>query len=197
MGLIANSWTDALSTMLGQSHRTAQVAVGNQGLGGNCILSACLGPPAISRIDRDVLQQRGVTHAMIFEGINDIGNTDASVLSQKAKGDAIIEAYKTFIRKSRQEGLRTVGATITPFGGSFYDEPTGERQKTRSRVNEWIRTTDVAHGGFDVKVDFDLVVRDPKNLTALRKDFDSGDMLHPNPAAYAAMGKAFPLEAFE
>jgi len=159
------------------------------------VLSECLGPNAVSRIDRDVIAQSGVSHALIFEGVNDIGGGDASPSAQKQIGDNLINAYRQFITRVHAAGLPAIGATITPFGGSFYDEPTGERQRTRSRVNDWIRRTTTEKGGFDFVADFDKAIRDPRNVTVLKKDFDSGDGLHPNTAAYVAMVEAFPLNA--
>ena len=134
---------------------------------------------------------------MIFEGINDIGGADASAVSQKIVGDSLINGYRQFITRVHAAGLPAIGATITPFGGSFYDEPTGERQRTRTRVNEWIRKSSGGSTGFDTIVDFDLAIRDAGNVTSLRKEFDSGDGLHPNIAAYAALVKAFPFSAFQ
>ena len=130
---------------------------------------------------------------MIFEGVNDIGGADPSPATQKLVGDNLINGYRQFITRVQAAGLVAIGATITPFGGSFYDEPTGERGRTRERVNKWIRSG----RAFDVVVDFDEAVRDKGNVTVLRKEFDSGDGLHPNVAAYAAMVKAFPLSAFQ
>ena len=190
-------WPDFLSAALGANRATSQVAVGNQGLGGNCVVSECLGPNAISRVDRDVIAQSGISYALIFEGINDIGGGDPSPAAQKIIGDNLINAYKQFITRVHAAGLPAFGATITPFGASFYDEPTGERQKTKARVNDWIRKSVGARGtGFDAVIDFDKILRDPKNSTVLRKEFDTGDFLHPNTVAYAALVKGFPLNIF-
>jgi lysophospholipase L1-like esterase len=191
------SWTDLLSAKLGTSHSTSQISVGNQGLGGNCVLSECLGPNAISRVDRDVIAQSGISYALIFEGINDIGGGDASPANQKLVGDGLIAAHQQFITRVHAAGILAFGATITPFGGSFYDEATGERQKTKTRVNEWMRKSVGGRGvGFDAVIDFDKILRDPKNVTALRKEYDTGDGLHPNTVAYAALIKEFPLNIF-
>lgn len=160
-------------------------------------MSECLGPNALGRIDRDVLAQPGITHAMIFEGINDIGGASVSPAVQKTIGDDLINGYRQFITRVHAAGLIAIGATITPFGGSFYDEPTGERQRTRTRVNEWIRKNRGGDIGFDVVVDFDLALRDARNVTTLKEEFDSGDGLHPNPAAYAAMVQTFPFSVFK
>jgi len=45
-------------------------------------------------------------------------------------------------------------------------------------------------------IDFDALMRDPAQPTRLRKDYDSGDGLHPSAAGYRAMGVAVPLGLF-
>lgn len=59
-------------------------------------------------------------------------------------------------------------------------------------MNDWIRNS----GTFDVVVDFDAVLRDPRNSTQLAPWFDSGDCLHPNPAGYREMAAEFPVDVF-
>lgn len=75
--------------------------------------------------------------------------------------------------------------------GQAYGEP--EREKTRQRVNEWIRRS----GKFDAVVDFDKAVRDQGNATMLDKRWDSGDYLHLNPDGYKTMAEAVDLRIFE
>ena len=53
------------------------MAIVNQGIGGNRVLSdgaGLAGVSALARFDRDVLSQPGVKWLMVLEGINDIGN---------------------------------------------------------------------------------------------------------------------------
>ncbi len=53
------------------------MAVLNVGIGGNRMLTEGApqaGVNALARFDRDVLTQPGVTHVIVLEGINDIGN---------------------------------------------------------------------------------------------------------------------------
>ena len=59
-------------------------------------------------------------------------------------------------------------------------------------MNKWIRTS----GVFDAVVDFDAVVRDPKNPKQIRADFNISDHLHPNDAGYKAMADAIDLAIF-
>ena len=181
-----------------KKHRpTYNIAVLNQAAGGNRILNDGLGPNAFSRIGRDVLEQSGVRYAMIWEGVNDIGVADPDPTSQKEIGDRLIVAFQQIVTQIHAAGIPVFGATITPFGtppGSdviqAYSDP--EREKTRQRVNEWIRTSNV----FDAVLDFDKVLRDPKVPSQLATQYDFGDHLHPNVEAYHALVDYFPLSVF-
>jgi lysophospholipase L1-like esterase len=82
-----------------------------------------------------------------------------------------------------------VGATIAPFEG--WSQWTPQRDAVREQVNAWIRTTP----SYDHVLDFDVVLRDPGHPQRLQPGFDSGDHLHPNDAAYAAMAASVDLDA--
>lgn len=193
-------WPNLLFNQL-QSSRVREPAlkglsVVNEAAGGNRVLDDGNGPNVLSRIDRDVLAQSGVKYAMIFEGVNDIGVAAPTVANQTQIGDRLIQAFKQMISRVHTAGIPMFGATITPFGCyntslSLYADPI--REQTRLRVNEWIRTS----GAFDAVIDFDAIVRDPKNATQLAPYYDSGDCLHLNPAGYLEMAAKFPLGIFE
>lgn len=168
-----NRWTDVMAEVL-----KGEVGVLNLGIGGNCVVRGGLSHPALERFDRDVLEQQGVTHVIVFEGVNDIGNSQNA--EQTAK--ELIEAYQTFIRKARERGLKVYGATITPFGRSFYWSHFHEA--ARRSVNDWIRSS----GAFDAVLDFDLLMRDEQEPTQLREEWQE-DWLHPNAAGYKVMGE--------
>ena len=68
-----NRWTDNLAWRLHDDPATRNVAVLNEGLGGNAVLSGGLGPPAVTRVDRDVLGQSSARWLIVMEGVNDIG----------------------------------------------------------------------------------------------------------------------------
>lgn len=174
---------------------TSDIAVLNQAAGGNRILYDGLGPNALGRIDRDVLAQSGVKYAMIFEGVNDIGVADPTPANQTFTGDRIIQAYEQIVARAHTFGIPMFGATITPFcapNTTIQAYSNALREQTRQRVNKWIRTS----GVFDEVIDFDAVVRDPKNGTQLNPLYNSGDYLHPNELGYHAMANAFPLSIF-
>jgi len=185
-----NRWPDELARRLQKNPETRQVAVLNQGIGGNCVLRDCLGPAAVSRFERDVLNAIGVRWLIVLEGINDIGQTrNAEAAAQVA--DNLIAAYQKMIERAHSAGIRVYGGTLMPVGGSFYDAPF--REKARNRVNKWIRNS----GQFDAVIDFDEALRDPDNPRQLLPAADTGDHLHPNETGHQLMAETVDLRLFE
>lgn len=197
-------WPDLLFTRLQSNPVTASISILNQAAGGNRILADGLGPNVLSRLDRDVLSQSGVKYVLIFEGVNDIGTAESNEESQAAIGDRIIAGYRQVATRVHAHGIPIFAATITPFGLrkeehvvdaeaegiTAYAHPI--RDRSRQRVNEWIRSS----GVFDAVIDFDQVLRDEDESGVLRRDFDSGDRLHPNTQAFKALADFFPVEVF-
>ena len=75
-----NTWPAILATRLAADKATAHMAIVNQGIGGNRVLSdgaGLAGVSALARLDRDVLSQPGIQWLMMLEGVNDIGNATA------------------------------------------------------------------------------------------------------------------------
>ncbi len=188
-----NRWPDRLAARLGEFRPTAEVAVLNQAAGGNRVLNDGLGPNALARLDRDVLAQSGVSWLIVLEGINDIGTADATTTAQAAVTDQLLAAYDQIITRAHAAGIKVYGATLLPFGGSFYDDPDGHREAARQAVNRWIRTSD----RFDAVVDLDRVARDTAQPARLDPSYDDGDHLHLNPNGYRALGDAVPLQLFD
>jgi lysophospholipase L1-like esterase len=182
-------WPDNLARRLQADPRTAHVAVLNAGIGGNCILKDCLGPAALARYARDVLDESGVRWVIVLEGVNDIGGSRSPAAADSV-ATGLIAAYRRMITSAHARGLRIYGATILPFGGSFYDGPGHE--EARQRVNKWIRTS----GAFNAVVDFDAVMRDPSQPARLLPRADSGDHLHPGEEGYRMMADAIDLGLF-
>jgi len=182
-------WPDDLARRLQADPRTRQVAVVNAGIGGNKILAGGLGPTALSRFDRDVLEVGGARWLIVLEGVNDIGAARDSGAAALVATD-LIAAYRFIIDRAHARGLKVYGGTVTPFGGSFYDGP--GREAARQAVNRWIRTS----GAFDAVIDFDAAVRDPADPRRLLPAADTGDHLHPNEDGYHRMADAVPLELF-
>ncbi len=189
-------WTDVLAQRLQADPSTRNLAVLNQGIGGNRLLTDGLGPNALARFDQDVIAQPGVRYLMVLEGINDIGMLARNGLVPRAEHEElvrrIIDAYAQIIARSHTHGIKVIGATIMPFVGSSYYHPASASEADRQAVNEWIRTP----GHFDAVIDFDKITRDPQHPECLLPLFDSGDHLHPAPAGYAAMARGVPLSLF-
>ncbi|HUW91977.1 MAG TPA: SGNH/GDSL hydrolase family protein [Bacteroidales bacterium] len=183
-----NRWPDVLSERLLENPGTQHVSVLNLGIGGNCVLRDCLGPSALDRFDRDILQQNGVRWLIILEGINDLGQTIDSANAAQVAED-LIAAYGRMIDYAHAKGIRVYGATILPFGKSFY--ATDYRETARNTVNDWIRDS----GRFDAVIDFDKALRDPQDTTCLLPSAQS-DYLHPNVEGYKMMGEVIDLELF-
>ena len=178
-------WPDFLSAALNNGagfnlFKVGKTGILNLGIGNNRILSVGLGAPGKERFDRDILAQRGLRAVIIFEAINDIGtSTNPDETARK-----LVEAYQVMIKKARQRGLKVYMGTITPFRGcrGYFTE---EREKARKIVNSWIRTTHEIDGF----IDFDALMRDPSAPEQLRREWQIGDWLHPNPVGYKQMGE--------
>lgn len=155
------------------------------------MLSGGLGPPLLTRYQRDGINQPGVKWVMVFEGVNDIGSSSAS--AQTGIGDNLIKAYTQIVADAKKAGLITIGATITPFSGNGQSYSDPNREKTRQRVNKWIMTS----GTFDHVVDFGAFVESKSTAGQLDPKYDGGDHLHPNGAGYKAIADQFPLDIFK
>jgi lysophospholipase L1-like esterase len=190
-------WPDVIAERLAADSGQPTMAVLNAGIGGNRLLNNppegfdFAGPNALARFDRDVLGQPGVTHLIVFEGINDIGMPALSGdAAESVSADELIAGLRQIAERAHEHGIAAFGATITPFAGAMYF--TDEGEAIRQSVNDWIRSG----GAFVAVLDFDEVVRDPQQPTRLLPAFDSGDHLHPNDAGFAAMGESIDLALF-
>ena len=193
-----NRWPDHLAKRL-QAQGT-KMGVLNAGIGGNRVLNEGSVPPgvdmravgaginALARFERHVLSMPGVTHVVVLEGINDIGNARQN---PTPSAEDLIAAHKQLIEQAHARGLKIVGATLTPFWGAAYYSEVGEAK--RQALNEWIRTSKA----YDGVIDFDKATRDPADPKKLLEKYDSCDYLHPSDAGYKAMGEAIDLSLFK
>jgi lysophospholipase L1-like esterase len=202
-----HNWPSDLIRRLGETPEGPKVAVVNEGIAGNRLLSdcfiagaGCFGVSALARFDRDALALPGVTHIVLLEGINDLGFPGAKLggnyLAHPADvrtSEDLIFAYRQMISRAHAHGIKLIGATITPFEGvdvpGYYSE---SKEAVRQTVNKWIRTS----GSFDAVIDFDAVLRDPDHPSRLLPRFASEDRLHPNDVGYRAMADAIDLALF-
>jgi lysophospholipase L1-like esterase len=192
-----NRWPDHLAERLSQAPEYGAIAVVNEGIGGNRVLSDGMGIKALARFDRDVLSQPSVSHVVILEGINDIGwpGTFLTPPEEPVTAEKIIAGYQQLIDRAHLHGIKVIGATLTPFEGAFAGAPlqtfyNPDKEKMRQAVNEWIRQS----SAYDGVIDFDAVVRDPQHPSKIRAEYDAGDHLHPNDEGYKAMGDSVDLK---
>ncbi|MEV0526980.1 SGNH/GDSL hydrolase family protein [Streptomyces sp. NPDC050439] len=186
-------WSDALAERLAKAGTPRPVL--NAGIGGNLVLndSAWYGERGTARFGRDALDLPGVGTVIVLEGLNDIGFSESDTPTYKpapeVSADELIAGHRKLIRAAKAKGVRVVGATLLPLGGSDHY---GERAaKVSDEFNEWVRTS----GEYDAVVDFDRALADPADAERIAPQYDSGDHLHPNDAGYRAMAQAVSLEA--
>jgi lysophospholipase L1-like esterase len=191
-------WPDLLANRLIADG--VKMGVLNAGIGGNRVLGEASVPAgvdtravgaginALARFERHVLSIPGVTHVIVLEGINDIGNARQNT---SPTADDIIAGHKQLIQQAHARGIRMIGATLTPFWGAAYFTEAGEAK--RQAVNEWIRTSKT----YDGVVDFDKATRDPGDPKKFLEKYDGCDYLHPSDAGYKAMADAIDLSLFK
>ncbi len=197
-------WPDFLAARLLARKSGAKFSVVDMGIGGNRVLndgsiakSPRSGVNALARFDEDVLAVPGAKYLIVLEGINDIGHIGpAGKPQEQVTADDIIGGLKQMIERAHEQGIKIIGATLTPFDGEAqssrgYFSP--EKEKIRTAVNDWIRNSK----SYDAVVDFDQAVRDPKSPNHMLAAYDSGDSLHPNDAGYKAMADAIDLSVFK
>ena len=206
-------WPDFLAARLVAAHGAAAPGVLNVGIAGNRVLShnggmetilrrgapfgpdeaqpdpdAFFGPSALSRFDRDVLLQAGVTHVVVLESINDVGF--AFDHAWPAVED-LIAGHTALVQRAHARGLRIYGGTLTPFEGAITFSETGETK--RQAFNAWLRN----ESPYDAVIDFDAAIRDPDHPRRILPAYDPGDAIHGNDAGYRAMAEAVDLKLFD
>jgi len=183
-------WPDVLAKRLLGAPSAVKMGVVNAGIGGNRVLSEGTygsGINALARFEVDVLSQTGVTHVIVMEGINDIGNARQN---PTPTADDLIGAHQQLIERGHARGITMIGATLTPYWGAGYYTEVGEAK--RQALNDWIRSGK----GYDGVIDFDKATRDPADPKKFLAAYDSCDHLHPSDAGYKAMGDAIDVGLF-
>ncbi|WP_030561591.1 SGNH/GDSL hydrolase family protein [Streptomyces aureocirculatus] len=184
-------WSDALAERLAKSGTPRPVL--NSGIGGNMVLndSAWYGDKGTGRFRRDALDLPGAKTVVVLEGVNDIGFSETDKPTYKpapvVSAEQLIAGHRELIRAAHDKGLKVVGATLVPLGGS--DHYGARAAAVSDAFNAWVRTS----GEYDAYVDLDRALADPADPERIRPAYDSGDHLHPNDAGYRAMARAVDL----
>jgi uncharacterized protein (TIGR03437 family) len=184
-----NRWTDLLAMRFGGLPANQSKAVANEGISGNTVVAPPLaGPPAVDRLDADVLGRAGITHVILFEGTNDIG-------SEGATSATVIAGDQQIINRAHAAGVKIIGATLIPRGGE--GAWTSSQEQQRLALNDWIRH----QANFDGVIDFDTVLQGPVNskngAVAMPSQLSCWDGVHPNSAGYAALSASIDLSLFQ
>jgi len=185
------AWPALLAKRLKETKSMQYVAVVNQGISGNQVLRDGAGISALARLDRDVLTRPGVKWVILLEGINDINIRTRPSGANPLTAEELIGGYRQIIERCHAQGIRVIGATLTPSEGVPTFSERGE--EVREAVNGWIR----AKANFDALVDFDAMLRDAQHPARLKSEGDSGDHIHPNDAGNQLMADAFDLGVFK
>jgi lysophospholipase L1-like esterase len=182
------AWPTLLARRLQQNAATRRVGVVNAGISGNRVLGDNGG--GLVRLVHDALSVPGVRWITLLEGINDITGATRDPASPTLTAADLIAAYREMIALAHLHGVKVIGCTLTPYGGSNVYNAAGEA--IRQAVNAFVRTG----GEFDAVIDFDAATRDPANPTRFRAEADSPDLLHPGDAGYRLMAQAVDLAIF-
>jgi len=183
-----NRWPDLLAMRFGGGPAGQSMAVANEGISGNTVVAPPLaGPPAVDRLDNDVLSRAGATHLIFFEGTNDIGTNNATAAT-------VIAGDQQIIDRAHAAGIKIIGATLIPRGGE--GAWTSYQEQQRIAVNDWIRH----QANFDGLIDFDALMKGATGATtgapAIPPQWSCWDGVHPNAAGYAAMAASIDLSLF-
>ena len=201
------NWQSDLVRRLQKTSADSKLAVVNEGIGGSRPLSngrlAFMGDNALARFDRDVLSLPGVTHIVLFEGLNDIGFPGArlgekSLLADPADArtaEDVIDAYRQMIARAHVRGIKAIGCTLIPFEGANLKIPgyySDAKEAVRQKVNQWITSS----GAFDGVIDLDKILRDPDHPSRIASRFAWKDHFHPNDTGYQEIADAIDLSLF-
>lgn len=197
--ITAQDWPDDLTLRL-QKEGIRNVSIIRRAISGtrllreyDCITYAAYGRKGERRfaLEMDVA---GAEAVLIQHGINDIIHpvgTDVNIFRPMSDLPAAEELEKGFediyIRHARKLGYRIYGGTLLPIEGWRTYAPF--REDLKNAFNDWLRTTPLLDGC----VDFDKAVRDPEHPSRFKKEYDSGDHLHPSEKGYEKMAETVDL----
>ena len=189
-------WSDRLAARLQALSIPHHMGVLGLGMNGNRVLSVSpafspptANPAALARFDRDVLGMAGLTHIILYEGINDFGATALNPSAPPFAED-VEYGWRQLVERAHARGVKVIGTTMGPdFGFRGYENV----ELKRLAFNSWVRTEGVKL--MDGLIDFDAVLRDPNNPSHMRPEF-LVDGIHPNNAGAQAMADAIDLLLF-
>lgn len=173
-------WVDHLKQQLRENGKTG-IAVINRGIGGNRILKGTSpladpyerhGRSGVERFEQDCFGDGNPDLILVFHGINDLITRHAEPTDYTAGVDEIISGLKEYAQIAHAHGSKIWIGTLAPLKHSvFYNEAL---EHERLILNQWIRS----QSDFDKVLEFEQAVCDTADMSALYKNYDSGDGLH-------------------
>ncbi|MGH6876775.1 MAG: GDSL-type esterase/lipase family protein, partial [Rhizomicrobium sp.] len=156
------------------------------------------GEAGLARFDRDVLLQPGITHAVIADAINDIGQPGVGpaghpTIARLPSLQQLESAYLQLAARARARGVKVIAATVMPFQGvpfPHYYSPA--KEQLRVALNRWIRD----NRAFDAVIDLDAIVRDPADPARFRPGLHQPNNFAPNSAGEHRIANAINLNLF-
>jgi hypothetical protein len=113
----SRNWPSVLAARL--AAEGMNIAVLNQGISGNRLLTYDAGPSALSRFDRDVLAQPGVRWVIFSDDpINDLGSTHPPPTA-----DELIAGMRQLITRAHEKHIQFFCSTLTPYEGPIIGHP--------------------------------------------------------------------------
>lgn len=188
-------WPQFLAERLNRAGKP--VAVVNASMVANPLLRAYPGggDAGLARFDRDVLMLPGLTHVVIADAINDIGQPGGNVVSaaEMPTLEMLSAAYMQLAARARARGVKVIVATLMPFEGvpfpGFYSP---EKEKLRVALNDWLR----ASKAFDGVIDLDAMMREPSHPSRIRDGMRTANNFAPNDAGEHKIADALDLKMF-
>ncbi|WP_370192046.1 LamG-like jellyroll fold domain-containing protein [Streptacidiphilus sp. MAP5-52] len=153
------------------------------------------GPAALSRIDRDILDQPGINTVVISEGLEDL-------LAGDTNNDLEANGYTALVQQLQNWGINVVLTSLTPCDGFTGDGATPNDPCTLSTVDANRMDVNAFLGGMNLGTpwsspavyfaDYDaaVAVPDPNNagVEKLASGADGGDHVNLSLAGYGALG---------
>ncbi len=141
---------------------------------GRLLFKDIFGVSALKRIDEDVFKYDLPDLVVVAVGINDLIHPASTVSAlEMPETSEMIEGYLELLKIIKSYKSLAAIATITPFNG-YKVSTLLKAEHCRQEINKWIRSqTD-----FDLIIDLDEIVRDPKDSSWLQPVFRGDDNLH-------------------
>ena len=188
-----NRWPDVLAKRLHALYGRFAPAVSNQGIAGNRIVSGGNGPPALVRLENDVLERAGLSAVLLYEGTNDI--------TGGASAAQVIAGMQEIINRVHARGVPIYGGTVVPRGRPApMTGWTGSMEAVKLAVNHWMHTD----ANFDGLIEFGALLAGPLVVgtdgapsETMWDAWNCFDYTHPNRFGLEAMGNLVELSLFK